>query len=243
MRIYTDDGGGSGIIYEVVGTTAYIVTNEHVIAGGAFVRVRVRDSETYEATVLGADSGRDLAVLRICCGTFQAVPFAEDLRIITGMEVLVIGYPGGAVASQATVTRGIVSAIGPHQYYDYGEVIQTDAAINPGNSGGPVFSLEGQLIGIATFKQFVHPGGRQAEALGFAIPASTVLSQLPALRSGTFTVPPTATPTLTSSDAAGSNGELRHAPSDGRIKLEWADVSFADFLVEATFINPYSGAE
>ena len=63
---------------------------------------------------------------------------------------LVIGYPGGGVQGDATVS-GIISAIGPHAYYSYGDIIQTDAAINPGNSGGPVFSLDGRVLGIATF--------------------------------------------------------------------------------------------
>lgn len=184
VQVLTDKGGGSGAIYSVEGQTAYIVTNEHVIAGGRYVDIWVGDADPYRATVLGQDVGHDLAVLSICCGSFQAVPFADSADITTGMEVMVIGYPGGAVRGEATVTRGIISAVGPHEYYSYGDSVQTDAAINPGNSGGPVFSLSGEVVSIATFKEFVHLDGRQAEALGFAIPANTVVSQLPALRAG-----------------------------------------------------------
>ena len=248
VRVDTNLGGGSGAIYAVEGSTAYIVTNEHVIAGASHVQVRVRDSVTYQATTLGWDSGRDLAVLSICCDAFQAGSFAESHEITSGVEVLVIGYPGGAVQGQATVTRGIISAIGPHEYYPYSDVIQTDAAINPGNSGGPVFSTSGDVVGIATFKEFVHSDGRQAEALGFAIPAPTVMSQLPALRAGSRSTLATPTPapraTATpSSNAAGSSGELQHNTSDDFVESASAGVSFADFLVEATFVNPYSSSE
>ena len=248
VRVDTNIGGGSGVIYAVEGSTAYIVTNEHVIAGASSVQVQVRDSVTYQATTLGWDAGRDLAVLSFCCDAFQSVAFAESHEITTGIEVLVIGYPGGAVQGVASVTRGIVSAIGPHHYYPYGDVIQTDAAINPGNSGGPVFSLDGKVVGIATFKEFVRPDGRQAEALGFAIPAEMVRSQLSNLRAGARSTLPTPTPvprvTATpTSGSAGSSGELRHNLNDDFVKLSWTGASVADFVVEATFINPYSSTE
>ena len=241
VRVDTNLGVGSGVIYAVEGSTAYIVTNEHVVTGASSVQVRVRDSVTYPATTLGWDAGRDLAVLSICCDTFQTVPFAESHEITTGIEVLVIGYPDGAVQGAATVTRGIISAIGPHHHYPYGDVIQTDAAINPGNSGGPVFSLDGKVVGIATFVV------RDTEALGFAIPAGMVRSQLSDLRAGAMSTIPTPTPapraTATpSSNAAGSSGELQHNTSDDFVESASAGVSFADFIVEATFVNPIPAA-
>ena len=210
VNIGTNHDSGSGVIYAVEGSTAYIVTNEHVIAGASSVQVRVRDSVTYQATMLGWDAGRDLAVLSICCDTFQAVPFTENYEINTGIEVLVIGYPDGRVQGDATVTRGIISAIGTHEYYSYGNIIQTDAAMNPGNSGGPVFSLDGKVVGIATL------GYDDREALGFAIPASTVVSHLPALRAGSFSG---RKPTLTFSDLDWVGAQIQNAIA--RTILEW----------------------
>ena len=129
------------------------------------------------------------------------------------------------------------------------DVIQTDAAINPGNSGGPLLSLSGEILGINTFRYDESQSGRPTEGLGFAISGTTVQQQIPTLLAG----PPAPTPTPTrrptatpvpgqTSDFGPTSGELRHDPSDGFIKTEYANVSIADMMVETTFVNPYSAA-
>ena len=121
------------------------------------------------------------------------------------------------------------------------KIIQTDAAINPGNSGGPLFTLDGLVVGINTYIL----RDDLAEGLGFAVAASTVQEQIPLLRSGVSTLPPTFPPTPTPGeeyDFGPTNGELRHDPTDDFIKTEYADISLGDMMVEATFVNPYSAS-
>ena len=182
VLVQTDVGHGSGVIFDSDGRNAWIVTNHHVIAGSSRINVIVNDSYSYDAEVLGYDSYFDLAVLWIQCSSCKDVPFGRPRDLKSGMEVVVIGYPGGGVSSEASVTRGIISAIGPQSYYQRGDVIQTDAAINPGNSGGPMFSLNGQVIGINTFKSAVV----NVESQGFAIPVGTVREQVTRLEQGVF---------------------------------------------------------
>ena len=55
--------------------------------------------------------------------------------------MVAVGYPLGLLG-EATVTRGIVSAI-RYDRAHMSDVIQTDAAINPGSSGGPMLSMIG----------------------------------------------------------------------------------------------------
>ena len=247
VRIQTSSGSGSGVIFETQGRTGYVVTNYHLVEGDVQVSVIVNDSTTYSGSVLGTDSVRDLAVVSICCGSFQTLPFGNAAALQPGDEVVAIGYALG-LSGQATVTRGIVSAV-RYDSTHRRDVIQTDAAINPGNSGGPILSMSGEILGINTFRLEESPSGRPTEGLGFAISGTTVQQQIPTLRAGppaptpTPTRRPTATPVPGQpSDFGPTSGELRHDPSDGLIKTEYANVSIADMMVETTFVNPYSAA-
>ena len=190
---------------------------------------------------------RDLAVVSICCGDFTSLEFGDAAALEAGDEVVNIGYALG-FSGEATVTKGIVSALRYESRYQ-AYVIQSDAVINPGNSGGPMLSTAGQILGINTFKYEETESGRPTEGLGFAISAVTVQQRIPILRAGTAipTATPVPRPSPTPSPGQGydfgpMNGGLRHDPSDGLIKTEYANVSISDMVVEATFVNPYSAS-
>ena len=246
VRITSSTGTGTGVIFDTQGRTGYVVTNEHVVEGQSRVNVTVNDSTTYNGNVLGVDATRDLAVVSICCGDFAALEFGDAAALEVGDEVVNIGYAlGSRIQGSATVTKGIVSALrwdADHGAY----VIQSDAAINPGNSGGPMLSLEGKVLGINTYARVSDFG---AEGLGFAISARTVTEWVPVLRAGTAVPTATPAPRPTPTPAAGAgydfgpmNGELHHDPSDGFIEGEFANISIADMVVEATFVNPFANS-
>ena len=244
VRITSSTATGSGVIYHTEGRTGYVVTNEHVVEGQSRVNVTVGDAATYSGTVLGVDAVRDLAVVSICCGTFTTLEFGDAAGLEAGDEVVNIGYALG-LSGEATVTRGIVSAIRYDSRY-LSDVIQSDAVINPGNSGGPMLSTLGEILGINTFKYEETSSGRPTEGLGFAISGVTVQQHIPRLRAGTAI--PTATPMFpTPTPGSGEgydfgplSGDLRHDPSDSFIETEYARASFSDMVIEATFVNPYS---
>ena len=247
VRIDTGSGTGSGAIFETQGRTGYVITNHHVVEGSAEVNVTVNDSKDYRGTVLGTDPVRDLAVVRICCGSFLALSFSDASRLGPGDEVVAIGYALG-LPGEATITLGIVSAM---RYYPtlQSDVIQTDAAINPGNSGGPMLSMSGEILGINTFGYEETQSGRPVEGVSFAISEKTVQQRIPALKTAEAAPTPTPTrrPSPTPSYGGGygfgpTSGELWHDPTDGFIKAEAADVFLADAVISATFVNPYSAA-
>ncbi len=162
---------GSGVI---VAPNGIVVTNNHVVAGGADAEIKVAlsDSREFDAKVLLKDERTDLAVLQIKNSDieFPYLNFADADLLEVGDMVLAIGNPFGV---GQTVTSGIVSAlartrvgISDHQFF-----IQTDAAINPGNSGGALVDMQGRLVGINT-AIVSRSGGSQG--IGFAIPANMV---------------------------------------------------------------------
>ena len=159
------DGAGSGVIVDPSGV---ILTNNHVVAGGGKVMVRLQDGREFKAVDIKTDPKTDLAVLRIeGAGTLPAARLGDSSKVEIGDWVLALGQPFGL---EGTVTAGIVSAkergIGITDREDF---IQTDAAINPGNSGGPLVDLDGEVIGINTAISS-NNGGYQG--VGFAIPAN-----------------------------------------------------------------------
>ena len=192
VRVRHGQGTGTGAIFEVDGDTAYILTNEHVIDSSSSISVIVNDRTSYNATVVGKDALRDLAVLKICCGTFKALPMGSTAQVQVGLQVVNIGYALG-LPGEATVTTGIISAV-RYETREQRWAVQTDAAVNPGNSGGPMLSTTGEILGINTYRIDQNSAGRPAEALGFAVSVETIREQLPVLKGSAPAPTPTPRP-------------------------------------------------
>ncbi|MGH8228553.1 MAG: S1C family serine protease [Steroidobacteraceae bacterium] len=158
---------GSGVILDSEG---HIVTNEHVIANAAAIRVQLADGRTADATLVGRDPDTDLAVLKIALKHLPVMPMGRSDQLRVGDVVLAIGDPLGLSQS---VTHGIVSATGRQQLgvAPLEDFIQTDAPINVGNSGGALVDTRGELVGINTAIAAKNLG---AEGIGFAIPVNLV---------------------------------------------------------------------
>lgn len=171
-------GLGSGVIVDA--GEGYIITNNHVIEEADEIKVRLFNGDVYDAEVVGADPGSDVAVVRVKeVDDLQAIPLGDSDGIRVGEMVLAIGSPLGEQFAH-TVSQGIVSAsgrsfLGLNQYENY---IQTDAAINPGNSGGALINLDGELVGINTAIAS-RSGGNQG--IGFAIPVNMVKNVMESL--------------------------------------------------------------
>jgi serine protease Do len=160
---------GSGVI---VDRNGYILTNNHVVEKATKIKVKfMNDPEEYPATVVGTDSDTDLAVIHVDKKNLPAAKIGNSDALLVGDWTVAIGSPFGF---QATVTAGIVSAMGRDIPGDtkasFQHFIQTDAAINPGNSGGPLANIKGEVIGINTMIAS-RSGGYQG--IGFAMPINT----------------------------------------------------------------------
>jgi S1-C subfamily serine protease len=168
---------GSGF---VVDRRGLVVTNDHVIAGGTDISVKLASGDERPARVVGRDSELDIALLAVGGGDLVPARLGDSDAAQVGQWIVAIGNPFGL---EHTVTAGILSAVErsaaevplgdrPSPYRNY---LQTDASINPGNSGGPLVNLGGEVIGVAVAVD-ARGGG-----IGFAVPINMVKAILPAL--------------------------------------------------------------
>jgi S1-C subfamily serine protease len=171
-------GSGSGFIWDTAG---HIVTNFHVIQGAESLEVTLHDHRKFDASLVGGEQHKDIAVLRLVNppGDLRPIKAQRGLRLAVGQKVLAIGNPFGF---DQTLTTGIVSALGrdlpgPNNV-TMRDMVQTDAAINPGNSGGPLLDSSGRLIGMNTM---IYSGSGASAGIGFAAPVSAILQVVPQL--------------------------------------------------------------
>ena len=123
-----------------------VLTADHVIEQDDSILV-TGPPTTMKASVVGRDSGTDLALLRTegLRGAAAARGRSADVRM--GHLVLAVGR-----SDDLQVTFGIVSGFsGEFRSWRGGQVnrlIQTTAELLPGFSGGPLVDAEGRVVGV-----------------------------------------------------------------------------------------------
>ncbi|MGW4564533.1 S1C family serine protease [Streptomyces sp. NPDC004561] len=181
-----EDGTGTGFVLD---THGHILTNNHVVApaaSGGRISVTFSSGDSVKATVVGRDSGYDLAVVQVQgVGGLTPLPLGNSDDVRVGDPVVAIGAPFDLAN---TVTSGIISAKerpitaggekGDGSDVSYVDALQTDAPINPGNSGGPLLDSRAQVIGINSAIRSAAGGSDSGTGqagsigLGFAIPVN-----------------------------------------------------------------------
>jgi putative serine protease PepD len=176
VRVDGDFGSAIGTGF-IVSSDGYLITNDHVVDGlTGTATITFSNASTAPATLVGADTQSDIAVLKVAKTGLPAVTFGDSDAIAVGDPVLAIGSP---LDLPNTVTYGIISALhrplevsdggGPTRYY---AAIQTDAAVNHGNSGGPLVDAAGRVIGIDAVIKSLGSNDEESGNIGlaFAIP-------------------------------------------------------------------------
>lgn len=166
VAVFANEGHGTGFL---ISSDGYVLTNQHVVGGSKFVKVRWSDGAESVGEVLRVDRRRDVALIKVDAG--GRAPLAYRTGAEVGQAVFAIGTPlDGRL--QSTVTKGIVSA---KRTFDGQDFIQSDVAVSPGNSGGPLLTEDGVVIGIT--EAAFQPNGSQV-GLNLFIPIQQALDAL-----------------------------------------------------------------
>ncbi|MER7170878.1 S1C family serine protease [Streptomyces mesophilus] len=122
---------GSGVL---ITSDGEIITNNHVIAGASEVQVQTNDGKKYTAKVVGTDSKKDLALIKLeNASGLKAATLGDSDKVGVGDQVVAIGSPEGLTG---TVTSGIISAL------DRDVTVSTEEQQAPGQQGGGQWPFE-----------------------------------------------------------------------------------------------------
>ena len=166
---------GSGVLISPDGKVA---TAAHVVQQMENITVEFLGEEPVPARVIASEQWADISILQVSVvprgATVSKLTDSDPVRV--GDPVFIVGAPYGLSYS---LSQGIISARWPADTvtkdFPLAEFFQTDAVINTGNSGGPMFTREGELIGIVSHN-ITKSGG--SEGLGFVVTTNTVKSLL-----------------------------------------------------------------
>jgi S1-C subfamily serine protease len=165
--------------------TGVIATNAHLARGEQSFLTLFSGGQQLEAKIVYIDPELDIALLKVSGEGFPHLTLADTSLVRQGESVVAVGNPGDAMLF--SVTKGIVSGIGPFPSAGPGIWIQTDAPVNPGNSGGPLLNMRGEVIGISTMKLVK----KNVSGIGFALSAGDLLSVLRRFYPSAVSVPDT----------------------------------------------------
>jgi S1-C subfamily serine protease len=158
-----------------------ILTNNHVSNGATSVSVTdIGNGKTYQATVVGYDESKDIAVLQLTGASgLTTAPLGDSSTVRVGSSVVGIGNAGGAGGTPSMAT-GTVTALNQSitasdessgSSEQLSGLIETNADIQSGDSGGPLANSSGEVIGMdtaaSTSYQFSGNGDNGSSGSGF----------------------------------------------------------------------------
>lgn len=140
-------GIGAGTIWHKDGL---ILTSAHVITGQPpeGLRVLLSDGSTVIPQIIALDRDQDIAALHIDANNLPAIQVGRSRDVQPGQWLMALGHPWGVPDA---LTAGIVIGTGRELPQMSGrDWLALDMAMRPGHSGGPVFTPQGQMVGINT---------------------------------------------------------------------------------------------
>lgn len=137
----------------VLRSDGYLLTNAALVQGASVIEVRTHDGGSHPATLVGADTLTDIAVVKVDISDLQPAVFGSSAELAVGDRAIAIGAPDDGGWS-TTITTGVVSATGRRLKSTDGAVLHGmllfDAPMAPGVAGGPLLDAEGNVVGVTS---------------------------------------------------------------------------------------------
>lgn len=166
---------GSGFVYKVNGSSAYIITSYHVIEGYSYIYIYNKNKEKVKAEIINYDEYTDIAVLSINNSLgLKEINIGDSDKVNVNDEIYVIGTPID-IENINTKVSGIVYnnkkeiTINTTHGSSNLEVIEVGAKIDYGNSGGPLLNSNYEVIGMMFVKD------ETSSNKGYALPFNFVI--------------------------------------------------------------------
>lgn len=168
VRGYNDNGGlayGSGVVV----APNKVLTNCHIFRSTKKPWI-ARGEDTYSITSVQADRWHDLCLITASNLPFKPAVIINNQTLNRGKEVLSIGHSNGVPVPLTSM--GVIKST---YHFDGSHVIRSTAQFRMGASGSGIFDMDGNLLGINTFKT----PGRQAYFYSLPIAWLANLQTLP----------------------------------------------------------------
>jgi S1-C subfamily serine protease len=189
---------GTGMVLSANGL---VLTNNHVIEGATSISVTdIASGKTYQATVLGYDPAKDIAVLKLKDASgLTTVTLGNSNSLTLKEKVVGIGNAGGVGGTPSYAAGTIVakdqsitadSDLNPTGSENLSGLIETNAPIQPGDSGGPLVTLSGKVVGMdtaASSNQAGYEFSQVAPTQAYSIPINTALAIAKEIEDGVAT--------------------------------------------------------
>ena len=164
------------------------------------------DRRELEATLLGRDEFRELAVLKVETRDLPTVVWSDPKELLIGQQLISVGYAEEA-PDELTAIRGTVARIETDDVTG-ATYILTDILRLRGHTGGPLVDINGQVLGIN-----VGDIRRGDQTASISISVTTLSDLVPRLMAGELFLLPEAPKAIPTPTLEPKRPTPTHAPS------------------------------
>jgi S1-C subfamily serine protease len=177
VHVSVEACGGNQLGSGWIAAPEAVVTNAHVVAGGADVTITTRAGSSRRGTVVLFDAAEDVAVVRVE-GLEGPVLELEQRPLERGTAGATLGYPGADGESLKVHRAAVRARFTPTGYDIYSrdtvrrEIYELRARVRQGDSGGPFVTRKGRVAGVVFAASTADPN------TGYALTASQVVDEV-----------------------------------------------------------------